>query len=409
MYLSIYDCHIKISEMNILKKFILIILALCTAFFACACTNTDKNFEIKKVSGELLKVGDSFSVNGIGDFTLDKICTTQRLQPSLHFGTYLEPVGRGMQYIDAVFRFKSKKADISADSVGTLIAVGDMSGVEYTDSISAVETDDNRNLSASEKITANTTVTLHMAVEVPIESAEKYKLKIRLRTATYEVDYTVPKLEESMERIYEGQSMSNTQLKVKLDKIGYSRKLYDNAPKTSDCAANEIYLVAEMTVSNKDFEDRDFQKLVSACVLYGNESYDMEYMMSGDGKKYAAKGEAKGLGETKLLAAVALPLEYSEKDAKVVLAIDFEEFMCEVEGTNEFTKKPEPQPTELKSQTTSGGVRSGTDTKSTESDDTKTDTAATGAETKSNKDEMPPQTGQKAPKKADDEAETVTD
>ena len=131
--------------------------------------------------------------------------------------------------------------------------------------------------------------------------------------------------------------------------------------------------------------------------------------MSGDGKKYAAKGEAKGLGETKLLAAVALPLEYSEKDAKVVLAIDFEEFMCEVEGTNEFTKKPESQPTELKSQTTSAGVRSGTDTKSTESDDTKTDTAATGAETKSNKDEMPSQTGQKAPKKADDEAETVTD
>ncbi len=403
------NCHIKISEMNILKKIISIILALCTAFLACACANTDKNFETKKVSGELLKVGDSFSVNGVGDFTLDKICTTQKLQPALHFGTYLEPVGKGMQYIDAVFRFKSRKADLAPDAIGTLSAVGEMSGVEYTDSISAVETDDNTNISATGKIGTNATVTLHMAVEVPTESAEKYKLKIHLRTATYEADYTVPNLEESMERIYEGQSMSNTQLKVKLDKIGYSRKLYDNAPKNSDCAKDEIYLVAEMTVSNKDFEDRDFQKLVSACAVYGNESYDMEYMMSDDGKKYAAKGVAKGLGETKLIAAVALPLEYSEQDAKIVLAIDFEEFMCEVEGTDEFTKEPEPQVTEPKSQTASAKVKSGTDTKTKETDDTKTENNKPDAETETDTAETPPETERKAPQTADDDVEIVTD
>ncbi len=391
-----------------MKKIITVILALCTAVLACACTNTDKNFETKRVSGELLKAGDRFSVNGVGDFTLDKICTTQKMQPSLHFGTYLEPVGKGMQYIDAVFRFKSKKADLAADAVGTLSAVGAVSGVEYTDSVSAVETDDNKNLSATEKISTNETVTLHMAVEVPMEAAEKYRLKIRLRTATYEAEYTPPDIDETMERIYEGQSMSNTELKVKLDRIGYSRKLYDNAPKTSDCAKDEIYLVAEMTVSNKGFEDRDFQKLVSVCALYGNESYDMEYMMSEDGRKYAAKGVAKGLGETKLLAAVALPLEYSEKTAEIVFAIDFEEFMCEAEGTDEFTKAPEPQVTEQKSQTTSAEVKGGSEAKTTEGG-SGTESSAGDAEAKPDGGETPPETEQKAPKTADDEIEIVAD
>lgn len=381
---------------------------VCTVLFCCACTNTDKDFETKKVSAESLKVGDSFSVSTVGDFTLDKIYTTQKLQSSLHFGTYMQPVGEGMQYIDMVFRFKCKKADTAASAVGSVSAVGELSGVEYTDSITAVETDDNKSLSATEKIGTGSAVTLHMAVEVPADAEETYKLKIRLRTATYEATYTPPKLDENMDRIYEGQSMSNTQLKVKLDKIGYSRKLYDGAPKNSECAKDKIYLVAEMTVSNKNFEDEDFEKLVSVCAIYGAESYDMEYMMSEDGKKYSAKGTAKGLGETKLIAAVALPLEYSEKTASVVFAIDFEEFLCEVEGTDEFTKEPEPQPEEKKSTSTAATPKSDETQKSPDAATKKDSTQSESATEQADSAELT-DIETKAPETADDEVEIDAD
>lgn len=395
--------------MNGLKKIIAMLLAVCTAFFACACTNSDKDFEAKKVAGEFLKVGDSFSVSGVGDFTLDKIYTTQKLQSSLHFGTYMQPVGEDMQYIDMVFRFKNKKADMAASAVGNISAVGELSGVEYTDYITAVETDDNKSLSTTEKPSTGSTVTLHMAVEVPIGAEETYKLKIHLRTATYEASYTPPNLDESMERIYEGQSMSNTQLKVKLDKIGYSRKLYDGAPKNSDCAKDKIYLVAEMTVLNKAFEDTDFEKLVSVCALYGGESYDMEYMMSEDGKKYVAKGVVKGLGETKLIAAVVLPLEYSEKDADVVFAIDFEEFLCEVEGSDDFTREPEPVENETKTNPTTDSAKNEVTEKAETNNSAKINAAEKKDETKVDDAIKPEIVEPKAPETADDEVEIDPD
>ena len=90
-----------------------------------------------------------------------------------------------------------------------------------------------------------------------------------------------------------------------------------------------VYLIAELDVTNKGFEDADFRQMVSVSAVIDNEIYDARYIMQDKDLEdhFISDGKISSLDSAKVLAVIDLPLEYSSRDARLELAADSNEYI----------------------------------------------------------------------------------
>lgn len=320
-----------LSNMNVLKKILILSLVAAFTISVCACGGSG-SFVGKRVSGSEPEVGDVMTVHGVGELTLKKVHTAQKLYAAKMSGTYIRNDSDDKTYIDMVFRFKNKGEDIPCDNIGHISAKGVTTGEEYTDSVNAVEDSTNSNLHANVMISSGDTVTLHMAVSVPSVSAdEKYKVKLILRASTYELEYTLGEYISDAKEIFDNQSLSNSNLKVGIKSVSYTGGLYDRAPFVPDCPEGMAYIIANLEITNKSLNDVLTHDSVSLRCIFLSEIYDCDYYTEQDGI-YMPGGSIPGLGSANVIAIMCMPIEYTRSDARIAISIDYEEFFYTVSG-----------------------------------------------------------------------------
>ena len=334
--------NLVIKELNILKKIFSLIISVVLILSLCSC-KSGKDFVAKKVSGSTLQIGDVIDVQGVGTLTLTKVHMAETLYAAMTTGSYVGSDTAGSAYIDAVFRFKNDGKSIACADIGYITATGVSTGKEYTHWVNAVEDSGNKNLHANVMIDSGATATLHMAVPVPSESAdEKYKVKIQLRTANYDFEYTVGENRSDAQEIFSGQSLSNSNIKVKVGKFEYSMEMYEDAPSVLDAPDDMIYLTTELDVSNHSLTDKDVDDVVSVSTVYGTKVYTAEYYVEEDGR-YVPEGVIPGDSHKSVLAVMHLPINYSREDTKVCISVDHKEFYFSVSGSDRIISDAEEE------------------------------------------------------------------
>ena len=108
----------------------------------------------------------SFTVGGVGDFTITKLEATPTVRPVMG-GSYSYSASSGNVYFDTVFSFTSSAAsDISSEDVISA-TVKTASGTTYDNCFVYVENAGGTNISRYENIAPLSTVRLHTTVSVP--------------------------------------------------------------------------------------------------------------------------------------------------------------------------------------------------------------------------------------------------
>ncbi len=323
-----------------MKKIIIFALLISmTAFFA-SCSKKDIPTGSQETFSTL-SAGEVFKAGGIGDFTVKKVHTTDVIYSSLRHGTFVECEKEENTYIDIVLRFKNKKQAINSSELVSAVATGKKSGKKYSDFLALSENDDSSSLEPMREIPPMTEATLHIAIEVPKESEDDtYAVEIFTENDKFEFDYKLFEFVHNMETVYEGQSLSNSKTRAKLESCHYSTYLYDKAPSVCDAPDGTVYLVTKFKVMNKTFEGRDLESILSTYIRYEDKIFETNYLMSekeDDG--YVSGEKMQGLSEAYVISFCAVPYEYAAKDASVVFAIDHNEFYTKIFGTDVFEER----------------------------------------------------------------------
>ncbi|MBQ7900411.1 MAG: hypothetical protein IJ365_00420, partial [Clostridia bacterium] len=234
-----------------MKRFLSLILALIVVLCCSGCgLSTFSSSE--NIQGSTFEPGAQLSVQGGGTVKFLKVHTARRLYPSLHFGSYLQCSSEEMSYIDIVFQLKNAKKALHSAELGGVSAIGNVSGIEYSDGICAVECNDNRDLLTNAQIEAGDTAVVHMAVEVPADTGDdEFEITVSVLSSTYSFLYEFGDKTDNMEYINPGQSISNQNFKAKLGSVYYSHELYQDAPAVCDSDDDYVYLISEFDVTNK--------------------------------------------------------------------------------------------------------------------------------------------------------------
>jgi hypothetical protein len=176
---------------------------------------------------------------------------------------------------------------------------------------------------------------------VPKESEDDtYAVKIFAGNDMFEFDYRLFEFVHNMETVYEGQSLSNSKTKAKLDSCHYSTYLYDKAPNVCDAPEGTVYLVTKFKVMNKSFESRNLDSIISTHIRYDDRIFETNYLMSEEEDDGYVSGDVmQGLSEAYVISFCAVPYEYAAKDAVVVFAIDHNEFFTKIFGTDVFEER----------------------------------------------------------------------
>ena len=325
-----------------MKKFLLYIALFALIASLCGCGSLTAS---KDVYDTTFEPGAQLAVDG-GQAEFVKVHTATRLYPTVHFGSYIEATSDDTCYIDVIFELKAGKKPLYSAELGSVSAIGNVSGVEYTDSICAIECDDNRNLHTNESVPAGESALVHMAVEVPVDTEDdEFEMKINILSSSYSFLYEFGDCIDNMQTIKKGQSISNQECKVKLNDAYYSYELYKDAPAICQSDDDYVYLIAELDVTNKGFEDMDCRKAVSLSAVFGGEIYDARYLMEDADieNHYISDGKIGSLDTARVLAVIDLPLDYSERAAKLELAIDKNEFSHTVDGDSSIAYNRERQ------------------------------------------------------------------
>ena len=314
-----------------MKKSLIYIIVLAVIVSLCGCGSMKAS---KDAYDSMFEPGTKLSAEG-GQVELVKVHTASRLYPTVHFGSYIQTNDEDMCYIDVVLDVKAgKKALYSAD-FGGVTAIGNVSGETYTDSICAVECDDNRNLRTNTSIEAGDSALVHMAVEVPADTEDdEFEVKVDILSATYSFLYEFGDSIDNIEKLNKGQSISGQTCKAKIKDVYYSHELYEDAPAVCDSYDDYVYLIAELDVTNKAFEDADFHKMVSVSAVIDNIIYDARYIMQDEAAEehYVSDGKIPSLETAQVLAVIDLPLEYSSRDARLEFALDRNEYSYTLKG-----------------------------------------------------------------------------
>ncbi len=314
-----------------MKKSFLYIISFALIINLCGCGSLKVS---KDEYNSIFEPGAKLSVEG-GQAELVKVYTASRLYPAVHFGSYIQPGDEKMCYIDVVLRVKAGKSTLYSADFGSVTAIGNVSGETYADSICAVECDDNRNLRTNISIESGESALVHMAVEVPADTQDdEFEVKVDVLSATYSFLYEFGDSIDNMEKLNKGQSISGQVCKARLKDVYYSYELYDDAPSVCDSDDDYVYLIAELDVTNKGFEDADFRKLVSVSAIIDNIIYDARYLMQDEAVEnhFVSDGKIPSLDTGRILAVIDLPLDYSSRDARLELAVGDVEYSYTVKG-----------------------------------------------------------------------------
>ena len=304
-----------------MKKVVLYIITALLIAGLCGCGSLRTS---KDAYDSMFEPGVKLDVEG-GQAELVKVHTASKLYPSVHFGSYIEPNDEEMCYIDVVVSVKTGKEALYSANFGSVTAVGGVGGETYTDSICAVECDDSRNLRTNTSIEAGESALVHMAVEVPMDTDDdEFEVKVDILSATYSFLYEFGDTIDNMPKLNKGQSISGQNSKVKVKDAYYSYELYDDAPDICDSYEDFIYLIAELDVTNKDFEDVDFRQVVSVSAEIDNMIYDARYLMEDETVEghFVSDGKIPSLSSARVLAVIDLPQDYSSRDARLEIAVD---------------------------------------------------------------------------------------
>lgn len=319
-----------------MKNLLRYIIVLTLIFSLCGCGSLKAS---KNAYDSIFEPGTRLSADS-GQVELVKVHTASRLYPTVHFGSYIQTGDENMCYIDVVMSVKAGKEPLYSSDFGQVTAIGNVSGETYADSICAVECDDNRNLRTNTSIDAGDTALVHMAVEVPADTDDdEFEVKVDILSATYSFLYEFGDTVDNMEKLNKGQSMSGDNCKVKLVDAYYSHELYDDAPSVCDSYDDYVYLIAELDVTNKAFEDSDFRKMVSVSAVIDNVIYDARYIMQDSelDDHYISDGKISSMDSAQVLAIIDLPIEYSSRDARLELAMDSTEYVYTVKGDSSIS------------------------------------------------------------------------
>ncbi len=331
-----------------LKKFLLYITLFALVASLCGCGSLTAS---KDVYDTTFEPGAQLAVDG-GQAEFVKVHTATRLYPTVHFGSYIEATGDDTCYIDVVFELKAGKKALYSAELGSVSAIGNVTGIEYTDTVCAIECDDNRNLHTNQSVPAGESALVHMAVEVPADTEDdEFEMKIDILSSSYSFLYEFGDCIDNMQDIKKGQSISNQDCKAKLYDVYYSHELYKDAPEICQSDDDYVYLIAELDVTNKGFEDIDCRKAISVSAVFGGEIYDARYLMQDVDieNHYVSDGKISSLDTARVLAVIDLPLEYSRKDAKLEFAIDKNEFSHTLKGDSSIAYNREKQLEEQRS------------------------------------------------------------
>ena len=323
-----------------MKKLIIFALLISMTVFFASCSKKDAPVSSENTLSTL-SAGEIFKVGGTGDFTVKKAHTTDVIYSSLRSGTFVECEKEENTYIDIVMRFKNKKQAVNLSEIISASALGKKSGKKYSDFLCLFENEQGSGLSASVEIAPLSETTVHIAVEVPEDSEDDiYTVEILACDDKFEFDYKLSEFVHNMETVYEGQSLSNSRTKAKLDSCNYSTYLYDKAPAVCDAPDGTVYLVTRFKVMNKSFESRDLNSIISSHIRYDDKVFETNYLMSDkEDEGYSSADVMQGLSEAYVISFCAVPLEYAQKDAVVVFAIDHNEFYTKIFGTDVFEER----------------------------------------------------------------------
>ncbi len=323
-----------------MKKLIIFALLILTTVFFTSCSKKDTPTSTEETFSTL-SAGEVFKAGGIGDFTVKKVHTTDVIYSSLRCGTFVECEKEENTYIDIVMRFKNKKQAVNSSEIVSAVAVGKKSGKKYSDFLALSENEDGSSLAPSMEISPMSETTLHIAVEVPEDSEDDiYAVEIFTENDKFEFDYKLFEFVHNMETVYEGQSLSNSKTRAKLDSCHYSTYLYDKAPSVCDAPEGFVYLVTKFKVMNKSFESRDLESILSTYIRYDDKVFETNYLMSEkEDEDYVSGDMMQGLSEAYVISFCAVPYECAAKDAVVVFAIDHNEFFTKIFGTDVFEER----------------------------------------------------------------------
>lgn len=323
-----------------MKKTILLFAAL-VMIFTCSCNGTPTSTDTVK---NIITPGDKISLRGVGTATFEKICTTIAIMPTVKCGSYIKPESEDICYIDMVFRFTNGKTAVNCNEIAKVSAVGLQSNEKYTQYICAAEDENNRNVEANVQIAANANVTFHIALLIPTNPIDMdYAISLYLGKTEYVINYTLNDYIDSSKSIKVGQSFSDKNVKVVYNGSNYSDKLYDNSPDVSDCDEEYVYLTSEFEVTNKGLENTSLESLLSVCAIYDSECYKARYLIEDSENKgsFVPAKTIEGMDTKKVIAVIDLPVGYSQLDAKIVMATDYNEFSYTLNGTNDIFEKRE--------------------------------------------------------------------
>ncbi len=323
-----------------MKKIFLILMAFMLIFL-CACGDTATSVEADK---DTITPGDKISIRGIGTATFEKIYTTHKIMPTVKSGSYIKPDNADTCYIDTVFRITTGKTAVNSDEIGKIYATGVQSGEEYSQYICAVESDDNRNVSANVPVLENSDITLHIALLIPRDPVDMdYSITVSFGKTEYSIEYALNSYKDSSQQAMFGQTFAGDNAKILYKDSQYSDKLYDDAPNVSDCNEEYVYLTSAFEVTNKSFNTEELDSLISVCAIFGSECYGARYLVEDEQNKgtYIAQNFIELLETKNVIAVIDLPVAYSELDAKIVMATDHSEYSHTVEGSDDILEKRE--------------------------------------------------------------------
>lgn len=321
-----------------MKKLLLLFMAFIMIFL-CACGSTATNTDTPENS---ITPGEKTAIRGIGTATFEKIYTTHKIMPTVKSGCYIKPQNTDTCYIDTVFRITTGKTTVNSDEIGSIYAKGVQSGEEYTQYLCAVESSDNRNVSANVQIGENQEATLHMALLIPADPVDMdYDVTITLGKTQYNIRYTLNEYMDCSEEIISGESFSGDIVNVLYKQSEYNFKLYDDAPDVSNSDVDYVYLTSAFEITNKSLNTEAIDSLLSVCAIYGSECYNARYLVEDKNNRYVATNSIDPLETKNVIAVIDLPVAYSELSAKIIMATDYKEYSHTVDGTDDIIKKRE--------------------------------------------------------------------
>ena len=308
--------------MKMLKKIISLLLSLIMVISLGACNNKTNNESVKSTPGSALEIGDVITINEIGELTFKKIQMSERIYANMTNGSYIATDTKGISYIDLVFRFKNKGNDIAASDIGHIV--------------NSVEDKTNKNIVANTTVHGGENATVHMSVTVPSESVDnEYNITLKLPENEYTLTYKAGDYKLEGKELTVGKTIDNSDVKAKINTMGYSLSMYEGAPEVSNATAGKVYISTVMEVTNKKGEPADVDEIISVSTVKGYNTYPAEYFIK-TGEVFAPEGKLEKNDTAEVLAVIFLPISYSKEDTKVNIAIDHEDFYFQLKGTEEL-------------------------------------------------------------------------